>query len=280
MSTAIVVDSAASLPAELADRYGIEIVPMTVVIDGASRPDRDVPPDELLARLADGTVTTSGPSPGDWTVSIEQALQRADEVVALTVSSSMSSTYDTAMVGASMVGDAVHVVDTRSAAGGEGLVALAAARRAEQGASAAEVVAEARTVIDRIHLVATLDGLDHLVRSGRVPDLAGTASRALRVNPMFEFREGAARALHPALGKAAAEHRIVHRCLASRPHDVEAPKLHAAALEAACPDRARSLLSALLVEVPDADAFVGSFGSVMLVHVGPGLVGLAWWWEG
>jgi fatty acid-binding protein DegV len=55
--------------------------------------------------------------------------------------------------------------------------------------------------------------------------------------------------------------------------------LHVAALEAACPERARSLLAAVLDEVPDADAFVGSFGAVMLVHVGPGLVGLSWWWE-
>jgi fatty acid-binding protein DegV len=57
------------------------------------------------------------------------------------------------------------------------------------------------------------------------------------------------------------------------------PKLHVAALEAACPARAQSLLTAVLDEVPDAEGFIASFGAVMLVHVGPGLVGLAWWWE-
>jgi DegV family protein with EDD domain len=279
MSTAIVVDSAASLPADLAERHAIEVVPMTVVIDGTGRPDREVPADELLARLADGSVTTSGPNAAEWAAAIGQALRRADEVVALTVSAEMSSTYDTACVGAATIGDRVHVVDTRSAAGGEGLVALAAARRAEEGASAAEVVAEAAGVIERVHLVATIDNLDHLVRSGRVPDLAGRATRRLGVNPMFEFRGGAARVLHPALGARAAEHRIVHACLASRPSDAAAPRLHAAVLEAAGRDRARSLLASLLAEVPDADAFVASSGSVMLVHVGPDLVGLAWWWE-
>ena len=279
MTTAIAVDSAASLPRDLVERYGIEVVPMTVIIDGQSRPDSEVTTEELLARLPGGGVTTSGPNPGEWTSAIERALERADEVVVLTVSAAMSSTYGTARLGASTAGDTVRVVDTRSAAGGEGLVALAAARLAEQGATAAEIVAEITGVIDRMHLVATVDSLDHLVRSGRVANITGAAAHAMRVNPLFEFRDGAARALHPAIGRRAAEQRIVHSCVASRPRDAATSKLHVAALEAACPARARSLLTAVLDEIPDAEAFIGSFGAVMLVHVGPGLVGLAWWWE-
>lgn len=279
MTTAIVIDSAASLPRDLVERYAIEVVPMTVIMDGRSRPDTDVTVEEMLARLATDDVTTSGPNARDWMSAIERALGRADEVVALTLSAEMSSTYSTAVLGAAMVGEAVHVVDTRSAAGGEGLVALAAARLADEGSTAAEIVAEVATVIGRMHLMATLDDLAHLVRSGRVANITGTAAHVMRVNPVFEFRDGEARALHPALGQHAAEHRIVHSCVASRPRDVASPKLHVAALEAACPDRARSLLGAVLREVPDADAFIGSFGAVMLVHVGPGLVGLAWWWE-
>lgn len=279
MTTVIAVDSAASLPRDLVVRYGMEVVPMTVVIDGQSRPDSEVSTEELLARLPGGGVTTSGPNPREWTSAIERALTRADEVVVLTVSSEMSSTYGTARLGASMIGDAVHVVDTRSAAGGEGLVALAAARLAEQGATAAAIVAAITAVIDRMHLVATVDSLDHLVRSGRVANITGAAAHAMRVNPLFEFRDGAARALHPAIGRRAAEQRIVHACLASRPRGEGNPKLHVAALEAACPTRAQSLLTSVLAEVPDAEGFIGSFGAVMLVHVGPGLVGLAWWWE-
>jgi DegV family protein with EDD domain len=279
VTTAIVVDSAAALPRYLVERHGIEVVPMNVIIDGRSRPDLDISTDELLTSAAFTEVSTSGPSPGEWAAAIERAARRADEVVVLTVSSEMSSTYSSAELGASMVAGTVHVVDTRSAAGGEGLVALAAARRAAQGATAGEVLDEIATVIERVHLMATLDSLDHLVRSGRVPNVAGSAAHALRVNPLFEFKHGSARALHPAIGAHAAEHRIVHSCLASRPRDAIAPRLHAAALEAASPARARSLLDAILLEVPDADTFIGSFGAVMLVHVGPGLVGLAWWWE-
>ena len=279
MSVAILVDSAASLPPGLVERQGIVVVPMTVVLGGAARPDTEVSTDELLAHLATEVVTTTAPNPGEWMSAVELALQRADEAVVLTVSAEMSSAFTSASVAASIVGDRVRVIDTRSAAGGEGLVAVAASRAAEQGASAAEIAVRVATVIERVHLVATLDDLDHLARSGRVPELVGVAGRALHVNPLFEFRDGVAHSRHPALGRRAAEQRIVQACLTSRPHDAATATLHVAALEAACPDRARSLLDAVLAEVPEAEAFTGSFGPVMLVHVGPGLVGLAWWWE-
>lgn len=279
MSVAVVVDSAASLPAELLERHRIEVVPMSLMIGGRTMRDRDISTDELLARLDAGEdVSTSGPSPGEFAEAIERGLERAEGVLVLTLSAEMSSTFATAELAARMAEGTVRVIDTRSAAGGEGLVALAAARRAAEGATIDEVEATVREVAGRVRLVATLDSLDHLARSGRVPGIAGIAAHALHVNPLFEFVDGAAKALHPALGQHAAAARIVQRCRTSRPRDVGA-RLHVAALDAQATDRARALVDAVLVDVPDADWFVGSFGPVMLVHVGPGVSGLAWWWE-
>lgn len=279
MTVAVVVDGAASLPGELVARYGIEVVPMTIVVDGVPRPDTGVDLEVLLRDHALEELSTSGPSPGEFATVLERVLERADEAVVLTVSSRMSTTYEAALVGARVSEPSrVRVVDTTTAAGGEGLVALAAARAALEGADAEAVEAAARTVIERVSLVATLDDLAHLVRSGRVPGLAGLAAGMLHVNPLFEFRAGAAHPLRPAVGHAAAEHRIVGRCLEGRP-DVPGARLHAAVLHALAPDRAQSLLDALVAAVDDLDVFVASFGPVMTVHVGPGLVGLAWWWE-
>lgn len=278
MTVAVVVDSAASLPSAVAAELGITVVPMALVVDGHPMTDREISVEALAAHLDGGSVSTSGPNAGDFVRAIEQARAGADEVLVLTLSAEMSSTFAAAEVAATLVEGGTRVVDTRTAAGGEGLVVVAAARRAAAGASLDEVEAEARRVMDRVHLVATVPDLEHLRRSGRVPGIAAAAAHSLHVHPLFEFREGAARALKPAIGGAAALHRIVQRCLADRPRDTPAV-LHVAALEAIAADDARTLLDAVLAEVPDADAFVGSFGPVMLVHVGPGLVGLAWWWE-
>jgi fatty acid-binding protein DegV len=56
-------------------------------------------------------------------------------------------------------------------------------------------------------------------------------------------------------------------------------RLHVAALHALAPGAAEGLLERVEAEVTPATKFVGEFGSVMVVHTGPGLYGLAWWWE-
>jgi DegV family protein with EDD domain len=278
MTVAVVVDGAASVPADLLAILGMTVVPMTLVVDDEVRPESDLELSVLLERAAASRVTTAAPAVGDFVSAFEAARSSADTVMVLTLATEMSSTYEAAELAARSSGiDGIRVLDTRTAAGAEALVAVAAARVAADGAEADEVEAVARAAIGQVHLVATLDDLDALERSGRVPHLVRRAATALHVKPLFEFRDGAAHALTPAHGENAARHRIVERCLADRP---ETPAtLHVAALDALAGDRAQQLVDDVLAEVPDADWFVGAFGPVMIVHVGPGLSGLAWWWE-
>src|SRR5438046_614747 len=93
----------------------------------------------------------------------------------------------------------VAIVTDSAAALPAALVVLAAAAAAERGASLEEVEAEAKDVVERVQLVAAVPNLDHLVRSGRVPGIAGWAGRRLRINPLFEFRGGRVHRLRPAL---------------------------------------------------------------------------------
>lgn len=271
MSVRIVTDGAASLPAALVAEHGITVVPMWIELSG-----REVREDECsLGEVVDSDdVTTSGPSPGDFVQAVGDE-PNADGTVVLTIASTMSSTYQAAAL-ATVGRDDVRVVDTTTAAGAEGLVVLAAARAAASGADLDAVVATARRAIERVRLVATLPSLDHLVRSGRVPGIAGWAGRHLGVYPLFEFRGGRAHPLRPALGARAAEDRIVAEWRRSQPGG---GSLHLAALHAMAPDAARSLLARVEDEHPAESAFVGEFNAVMVAHVGPGLVGLAWWWD-
>jgi fatty acid-binding protein DegV len=93
---------------------------------------------------------------------------------------------------------------------------------------------------------------------------------------MFEFRDGRARPLRPALGMSAALDRIA--AAVGRDHRGPA-RLHVAALHAEAEDEARDLLERIVELHEPASAFLASFGTVMTVHTGPGLVGLAWRWE-
>src|SRR5207253_1666808 len=145
---------AASLPADLAAEHNVTVIPLGIAVGEARYEDGQVPLAELLAKRAD-LVTTSAPSPGKVAAVLEAVLEHVDEVLVLTISHTMSSTFDSVSVGAREFGARVRVVDTTTAAGAEALVVLAAAARAGSGAGIEEVEATARETIDRVQLIAT-----------------------------------------------------------------------------------------------------------------------------
>ncbi len=274
---AIVTDSAATLPPELAAGNRVGVVPMEVTSRGQLlSDDRPVSLQEVVRHLRDG-VRTSSPSPGRFSSAIAGA-QRGGGVLVLTVARSMSGTYQAASLGARRSPGPVEVLDTGTAAGAEGLVVLAAARAAAAARPLHEVLETARRAAAEVELVATLDDLDHLVRGGRLPRPVGRLAGLVGVQALFEFRAGAIRPLLPALSRSGARRRMLARWRRSRPRDRPA-RLHVAALHALAREEAERLLEAVRAETEPATAFVGEFDAAMVAHTGPGLTGLAWWWE-
>jgi DegV family protein with EDD domain len=278
MTVAIVTDSAASLPVSLADEKGIRVVSLHLILG-----DRDVRDGELpLADVVDEVVrapkstTTSGPAPGEFLAAIEEG-GGADGTLVLTIAGHMSGTYKAAWAAANLAQTPVRVVDTGTAAGAEGLVVLAAAALAATGAGIEDVEARANEVAERVQLVASVAGLEHLQRSGRVPGIAGWAGRRLGLHPLFSFRGGRVLPLRPAQGRASALDRMVVRWRRSRPS--RPSRLHVAVIHALAADEAHGLLDRVTAEVKPETSFIGEFSPVMVAHVGPGLIGLAWWWE-
>lgn len=272
---AVVTDSAASLPTGMAAALGVSVVPMSLSIGSEVYPDGSIDPGELLSRPGDETVTTSAPSPGAYVAALD-ALDGRPAVI-VTVSQRMSASYESATTAARYLrsGDVV-VVDSRTAAGGQGLVVSAAAREAARGRTLAAVAAASRGAVARVRLLACLERLDHLARSGRVPGVAAWAGRSLGVRPVFEFAGGVVHPRRPAASMRRAMERFVAAC-----HEEALPgaRLHAAVLHSGAPEAAEALRSRVASVAPEADVFAAGFSSVMVAHTGSGLAGLAWWWE-
>jgi DegV family protein with EDD domain len=146
---AVVTDSTAYLPTELADEYGIEVVPLYVVLAGRSgREGRDIGPQDVARAMgARGQqVSTSRPTTGDFVAAFRRCLDAgADRIVSIHLSAELSSTCEAARMAAAQVGEhIVTVIDSRSTAMGTGFPVLAAARAAAEGADAGIVAAAAR----------------------------------------------------------------------------------------------------------------------------------------
>ncbi len=275
MTVAVITDSASALPREVSGPLGLVVMPIRIIVGDDSYADGVLSHQELLD--SPEAVSTAGPSPQDFLRVIEEGVSE-DGALILTVSHDLGSgTYLAARVAAESVDRSVRVMDTRTAAGGQGLVALAAARAAASGLPLDGVEEEAKRVAERVRLIATLPGLDHLAKSGHVPDAVAWAGRWIGLHPVIELRGGKVRPLRPSLSGEAAINQILHVWRQSRPSGSAA--LHVAGVHALAPDGAERLVAAVRAEVEPVEKFICPFGTGMVIHSGPGVVGLAWWWD-
>ena len=182
-----VTDSNAQLPAELVERYAVEVVPLTVTIDGTPYLEGvDIDADSFYERFESGRpqVSTSQPSPGLFAEAYERAAARGvDEILSVHIGSAVSGTINAARVAARGARRKVRLVDTGTASFGVACCLWEAAEAVAAGASleqAAEVAEQVGSTVDNIFIVKALD----LARAGGrlSPDAhAGDAIPVLRL---------------------------------------------------------------------------------------------------
>jgi DegV family protein with EDD domain len=193
-SIAIITDTDASLPADIAARYGIRQVPINIHFgDETFGTGTDVDDAQLFARVdREGKLpTTSAPSPGQFAEAYQDAITSgAEQIVCLCVSSEVSATYGAAVVARDMLSEHdITVVDTRSLTMGQGFAVLAAAEAAAAGDSVDEIVAKVRSTSERTHIYVALATVKYLAMSGRVGSLAAGMATLLNVKPILTVRD-------------------------------------------------------------------------------------------
>jgi DegV family protein with EDD domain len=271
---AIVTDSAANLPPEIAQELGIRVVPMYLTFgEEVYRDGADLTPADFYERLVHDRVpaSTSTPSPDDFLEAFRRTGE--DEIVCVTVASSMSASFHQATVAAGRSEGRVEVVDSMSASMAQGFGVLMAARLAATGASLAQVADSARALAARTTLLATVDTFEFLQRSGRVNKLQAYAATMLDIKPVFRFQRGEVSPVARPRTRRRALERIVEDSLAA----IDGRPVHLAALHAAAPQDARSLADRIAASAEVVERFVVEVTPVIGAHTGPGLAGTAFY---
>lgn len=282
-TVAIVTDSTACIPPDVASSLGIEIVSVHIIVGGrtyADSLDADTGAFYEMLRTTSERPTTAAPSPGMYIEAIGRAAQQADSVLVITVSAQFSAMYDSARAALDVVRSEspsvdVRLLDSRNAAMAQGFIVLEAARAAAAGHDIDAVLARAEEMTGRVTLLAMLDTLSFLARSGRVPRVAAWAAGMLQVKPIVRFGAGEI--------KLAARTRTRARALARMAslfeERVDGRPVHVAVHHANAERDAETLLKQMRTSCNVVEAYVTEFTQVMGVHTGPGLVGMAWWAE-
>jgi DegV family protein with EDD domain len=277
---AVVSDTTGYLPTGLAEANGIVVVSLYVNFGG----ERTEPEAKLMERLdsvydeirsADEWPTTSQPSVGDFVSAYEPLLREGHDVVSIHISGGLSGTCDAARQAAETLeregkgGERVRVVDSATAAGGLGLLALVAAKRAEAGDGVDEIVERVEEARRELKIWFAVHTLEFLKRSGRIGAASAWIGSTLKIKPILTL-ESEITPVERVRTSGRALERLVD--YARQRHDAGADAWvvqHIRSQEAA--DRLADRCHEMFGNEP---AFRSEVGPVLGVHTGPGLLGV------
>ena len=276
MSVRIIVDSTADLLPEVASR--LTVVPLTVrFADREYVQGVDITNSQFYEMLveSDELPTTSQATPFQFEEAFRAAVESGDTVVAITLSSKLSGTYQSAVIAAEAFSGKVFVVDSASVAIGTGILIEYALQLVDQGLSAEQIAQKLLTRREHIHVIAMLDTLEYLKKGGRISKTVAFAGELLSIKPVVCIEDGAVQMLGKARGSNQGNNQLVKQIQAAGGVDFSMPLL-----------LGYTGLSDMLLKKYIADSAIlwedyrkelpqALIGSVIGTHVGPGAIAVA-----
>jgi DegV family protein with EDD domain len=278
--TAVVTDTTAYLPEDVVAANGIHLVSLYVTLDGVERRESEIAGAgyaeffDRLRRSSEGA-TTSQPSVGDFIEVYGPLLDAGGEIVSIHISAGISGTYESArqarqrLIDDGRGGERIAVLDSRSGCGGQGMLAIAAARAAARGADGAATLAAAKRAREPLKMWFAIDTLEYLRRGGRIGSAQAFLGSALQIKPILTLEEEIAPIERVRTRRRAFE-RMVDFARERRDSAADAWVVQ----HIQDPESARRLVDECRQVFDHEPVFVSEIGPVIGAHVGPGLLGV------
>lgn len=275
---AIVTDSTSDLKREDLDKYGIKSLPLKVIYQDRQYQDRvDITPNEVYEGMKDEIPTTSMPSPQEIEdLYLELKEKGYTHIISIHISSGLSATYSNCrMVAEQMDGIDVKVIDSKMLSMGLGRLVLYAkdlvASNEELGFE--EIVEKVEAKKEKIEIFFVVETLKYLKKGGRIGKVSGTIGELLNIKPIISIDEDGEYYTFTKVRGRKKSLKKMYSILKNRLEDGK--KYCLDIMNAAAPEEAQDFLDKFK-DIPSiTDIFIGEISPVMVVHAGPGLLGLA-----
>lgn len=275
MKVRIIVDSTADLVPEIKEK--VSVVPLTVhfgddeYIDGVT-----ITHEEFYEKLVecDTLPSTSQATPAAFGEVFEQVRRAGESAVVLTLASTLSGTYQSAMIAAADY-DNIYVVDSSTATIGGGILTELALRLKAQGLPAADIAQTLEQEKKHIRIIAMVDTLEYLKRGGRISKTVALAGTLLNIKPVLSVTDGEISILGKARGSKQGNNLLVQQIQKAGGVDFSKPVLLGytgmsdVLLQKYIQD------SKFLWENGTEDLRCTVIGSVIGTHAGPGAIAVA-----
>lgn len=281
--TVIVTDSTSDIPPALAEQYGIEVVPLTLMFgEEAFRDKVDMTPEQFYERLprSPALPTTSQPSPVEY-MNVYRRIQEqypGSPILSFHISSGLSGTYQSAVLAKSMLeedGEAITVVDSLSASYGFGFMVVEAARLAQQGQEPAAILEQVERLRQSRKLYFLVDTLEYLQKGGRIGKASAILGTLLNIKPILSIdAEGIIYAVEKVRGRKKAVARMIELFKADLPGVIN---INVAVGHTAEPASGEEFLKELAGHFTLKEKVLTNVGPVVGSHVGNGTLAVFIW---
>ena len=274
MNIKIVTDSAADLPATLAEELDITVVPVYLRFGEEVFRDRvDISEDDFYKRLLNDPVhpNTTQPSPQDFASVYDKLSQEADSIISIHITGKLSGTYNSAILGKKMVDSKcpIEVIDSQTLSIAVGLMVIRAAKMARSAMSPQQIIDEVNKMISDTHLLILFDTLKYLLKGGRIGKAKALMGSVLNVKPLLTIIDGE---LVPS-GQVRTRSKGMGRLLDFVKNAGDIQDL--AILYSTTPDEAQALIEQTSSMFPKEQTISARLGPALGVHGGPGILAVA-----
>jgi DegV family protein with EDD domain len=278
---AIVTDSIACLPGELAGQYQLRVVPVNIHFNGrVYRDGVDITTEEAYRLLeeAPSHFASSPASIAEYLEAYRHTGVHSDGTLCFTLSSRLSTLYNMARLAKEEAEKeaprrTIVVFDTGTAAVGEGLIVAAAARAAAEGKSLSEVIKVAEIVKSKVRVVGLMETIRYVYRTGRIPRFTAQAGSLLRIKPMFGISGGVVRLA----GLTRSRESGMRRVLKMMRKEVGSSPVHVAVAHANEPEAGERLTERIASEFNCVELWLTNFSPVMGYATGKGTLAVAFY---
>jgi len=274
----VMTDSVAGIPQNLAEEYQIKVVPAaniiyngTDYIDGVTLSASEAY--DLIKKDPDRFIT-SALAPGYFLDEYRQLSTKTQDILHITLSSALSANFKAAVLAAEMLQKEspqtnLRLFDSRTVAGAQGLIVLAAARAAAQGMDLEKVASITEQVKQKTKGIMMLDTLRYVYRTGRMSKLASRVASLLNIRPINRMTDEGTLEFVDRVRKREDGYKKLIELIKK---EAETDSLHFMVMHAAAPEMAERFSELLKQQFNCLSMLISEYSPVMGYGAGPGAI--------
>lgn len=276
---AIITDSASDLPDEIRRELNIKMLPLKVIYKNKIFNDRfDIQPHEVYEKMPEEVPTTSMPSPGE----VKSLLQELSNdgfthVIAVHMSSGLSGTYNTVKnVSKQFSQMKIEVIDSKVLSLALAFLVKDAGVAINEGLSFDMIVKRVKELQKRVKVFFVVKTLEYLKKGGRIGYVEGTLGQILDIKPIISIND---EGKYYSYGKVRGRQKSINTLLDILKEKAAGKKINLGVAHSNAHAEAEKLLERIkgMQDIKIKESILGEVGPGIVVHTGPGLVGLAFY---